>query len=127
MKLINVSNHNLTEQQKQDAMDTLGVTEFIDLQQDLKAKLGNLKPTDVYEVATEIKDFILNQGNDIIVHLAGFMDLVQWLIQELHSYNIKVVYSYTQRIVQEQIKDNGAIEKKVIFEHQGWYSYSYFM
>ena len=42
--------------QKKDAVEKFAIKEFVELPQELKYKLGNLSPNDVYPFANELKN-----------------------------------------------------------------------
>lgn len=121
MKLINVTNHTLNQEQIEDAK-RLGVTEFIELPDNLKAIWSNipadedikgvdkhLKPL-IEFLANEIKkdDLVLVQGE----HTATFLTIN-------YVYNLfgKAVAATSKREVIEVINEDGSVSKKSIFKH----------
>jgi len=118
-KMFLLFSHNLTDDQKKDAMTTFGVEEFLPLEADLQKIWSNI-PADLADVGgylTPIKTFVATHLNaeDVALiqgdfgatcHLAHF-------VRELGGIG---VYATTVRDVVEK-EENGVIVKTSIFKH----------
>jgi len=111
--------HFLTEEQKNDAIKNLGVTNFVSLPSPLQKKWGNiesdrelkkkLKPFIDYIVDNVTRDdYLLIQGE------AGIsFALVDWCL----ANGYQPIYSYTKRVVIEKEIEKNKVEKKSVFKH----------
>jgi len=118
-KMILLFSHNLTPDQKNDAMTTFGVEEFLPLEADLQKLWSNI-PADLANLNDYLKpiksflkevlnhdDMVLIQGDfGATCHLAHF-------VRELGGVG---VYATTVRDVVEK-QEGGVIVKTSIFKH----------
>lgn len=124
-KILNVSNHTLTQEQITDLKNKYGEIELLELPEDLKRFWSKLTPNNYQDICEDIDEYINNEFIDII-HLAGFTPAVVYLIR-INEYlidegEIKFIYSYSERISEEK-EVNGEVIKTSIFKHKGWYNY----
>lgn len=119
MRLFLIFSHTLTPEQIEDAQNNWGVEHFIALPEALQGLWSNVPP-DLASLKTylqpllewlekniSVRDLALIQGD----YGASFL-LVQWCWQK----NIKVIYSTTERVVQEVIEEN-EVKIKRTFRH----------
>ena len=126
-KMFVFMSHQLTEEQKEAAMRDLGIEEFVFLHQDLQEKFSNV-PTELKHLDEYVEPFLKfvfeNSQDDDVIFLAGEQGLVVTLVREfrtniLFGYRqlFKIVYSTTNRIVEEVINPDGIVTKKSMFKH----------
>lgn len=120
MKFLNVTNHKLTPEQLED----LRGIEVVELPEELKACWGNVTPFNYKALVKELNYYINKEFNasDMIL-VAGFMPAVAELVKILKDKEYNVVYSYTKRVADEKLNDDGTITKVSVFRHQGFYQY----
>lgn len=117
MKILNLSNHVLTEEQIAELKEK-GL-EIVELNPNDKKIWGQLNPENFLDVT----DNILEKHNDCeVFHLAGFPAAVTYAVQKLKQQNKKAVYSYSERNTVEK-NINGEIVKTAIFKHKGFFEY----
>lgn len=118
MKILNISNHKLTDLQLADLKDAYGEdVEIVELQS-LKEDWGQLTPFNYRSVCNSIIGFMKNEGINI-GHLAGYAPAVVYLC---NFKDFKFIYSHSVRdSIETEV--NGVVEKKQIFKHTGWFEY----
>lgn len=120
-KLLNISNHNLNQDQLLD----LENMEVIDLPQELKSIWGGITPDNRLDVIKSIYNWIIMQGDpeDTKIHLAGQMDCTHVLLTALQSIGYDCVYSLTERMSEDIPQEDGSVKKVMIFKHKAWIHY----
>lgn len=115
MRLINISNHKLTEEQKSY------FSEVIELPKELSEKWGQMSPKTAKSVIGEIIDLI-NDTCDYsdVIHVAGYPAAVCHIN---YMANQECVFAHSIRESQEYTAEDGSVQKKNIFRFQGWYRY----
>jgi len=119
MNFHTIFNHSLTPKQKQDAINSFGVTEFVQLPESLQTLWSNIPP-DLNDISTylePLKKYLQKviKLNDIVLVQGDFGATCQ-IATFVKSLGAKAVYATTKRDVVE-IKKGDKIEKKSIFEH----------
>ena len=117
-KILNLTNHNLTNDQITELQNVWGVTEFIELESDLKALWGQLTPYNYQEVCDVIIELIREQQIDF-VHLAGFFPAVTYV----NSRVLNCIYAYSVRESVDKVLEDGIIVKNSVFKHKGFFKY----
>lgn len=115
MKILNLSNHVLTEEQVKELKEK-GYTEIIELDVEDKKAWGQLIP-DTYK---EVCDNILAKYKTDAIHLAGFPPATVYVA--LKS-TVPCLYAYSERNCVETPMPDGSIDKRYIFKHQGFFNY----
>lgn len=123
MKIANISNHKLTEEQVEGLQKDFGAcfkdgVEIIELPEQFKEDWANLDPEDFSEVVLLIQDWMKDNGIKW-AHVAGFAPAV---IQMVVSRKFICLYSFSRRVSQEK-EINGEIVKTSVFKHVGWFQY----
>lgn len=113
MKLLNLSNHKLTETQLKEISEMR--CEVVELDQEDKQKWGQLTPDNYRKICDEI----LIKYNVEAYHLAGFPAAVVYVSNIMEN----CFYAYSERNSIEVQNPDGTVEKKVVFEHKGFYRY----
>lgn len=113
-KLLNLSNHILTEDQLNE-LEQMGY-KTIELQQEDKQMWGQLNPQDYKAVCNQI----LDKYKANAYHLAGFPAAVVYITKVTTK---PCYYAYSIRQSTETVQEDGTVVKKNIFKHQGFYLY----
>ncbi len=118
-KLFLIFNHTLTQAQKNDAISSLGVNEFITLPEDLQA-IWSAIPSElpsISEILCPIKDFIKSRAckNDFVL-IQGDFGACYELVSFCKEIGVTAVYSTNQRVSTETVVD-GIVHKTSQFRH----------
>jgi len=111
--------HKLTVSQEADAKDSLGVGEFVYLDQELQKVWSNVPPnlSDLKEYLEPIVEFLkssLRSGDVALVQ--GDFGATCYMVRVIKELGGEAVYATTKRDVVE-IRVGDKIEKKSVFEH----------
>lgn len=124
-KMFLLFSHTLTKNQKDDAMKSFGIEEFIYLPKDLQELFSNV-PNDLKKLSeylTPIKLFLKQYSKEgDFVLIQGDFGATYILVNFAKSLKLKAVYSTTKRVTQE-FEEDGKIIKKSIFEHERFRDY----
>ena len=119
-KILNVSNHQLTNEQVAELRNKWEV-EVMELPEGLKQMWSNLTPDNYKMVSNAIKGFAFDEENEIVMlHVAGFPAAVNYLCNE---YPGTCLYAYSERVSVDVPQDDGSIKKVSQFKHKGFYRY----
>lgn len=116
MKILNLSNHTLTEQQMIELQEK--GYEVIELDQEDKTAWGQLTPFNY----KEITDRIFSKYDVDCFHTAGFPAGVNYAVDKARKLNKISLYSYSVRNCSEK-KQGGVVLKNYIFKHEGFFEY----
>jgi len=119
-KMFLLFSHILTEEQIKDAKDTLKITEFISLPQDLQNIWSNISPEGNLEIDyfEKIERFLLeNKSYGDYILIQGDYGSVYYMVNWSLENKLIPVYSTTNRIHEAKIGENGAIINRHIFKH----------
>lgn len=124
-KMFLLFSHTLTKNQKDDAMKSFGIEEFIYLPKELQELFSNV-PNDLKKLSeylTPIKLFLKQYSKEgDFVLIQGDFGATYILVNFAKSLKLKAVYSTTKRVTQE-FEEDGKIIKKSIFEHERFREY----
>ncbi|MDX4038019.1 CRISPR-associated protein Csx20 [Aliarcobacter skirrowii] len=124
-KMFLLFSHTLTKNQKDDAMKSFGIEEFIYLPKDLQELFSNV-PNDLKKLSeylTPIKLFLKQYSKEgDFVLIQGDFGATYILVNFAKSLYLNPVYSTTKRVTQE-FEEDGKIIKKSIFEHERFREY----
>ncbi|AXX84688.1 CRISPR-associated protein Csx20 [Aliarcobacter skirrowii] len=124
-KMFLLFSHTLTKNQKDDAMKSFGIEEFIYLPKELQELFSNV-PNDLKKLSeylTPIKLFLKQYSKEgDFVLIQGDFGATYILVNFAKSLKLKAVYSTTKRVTQE-FEEDGKIIKKSIFEHERFRDY----
>ena len=128
-KLFLLFSHSLTEEQKQDAQDALGVSEFVSLPDDLQALFSNVPPE--LEELDDFLDPIVDWINDNAFYESDYI-----LIQGDYGATYSLVkymtgrgtfatpiYATTERKSVDTVQEDGSIATQRIFKHKRFRKY----
>ncbi len=111
--------HKLTPAQESDAKESLGVTHFVTLPEELQNLWSNIPPTleNLSDYLTPLKEYIINksQKGDIVLIQGDFGGCYE-MVNFVKSLGLKAVYATTKRDVVEKEID-GKMVKTSVFEH----------
>lgn len=113
-KILNVSNHILTDFQKEE-LKSLGF-EVVELEVEDKKSWGQLNPWNYKNVCSEI----LEKYQVEAYHLAGFPPAVNYFCLRTKK---ECFYAYSERKAIEKKDETGKMVKTSIFEHKGFFKY----
>ncbi len=111
--------HKLTSSQELDAKESLGVTNFVKLPQELQSLWSNIPPTleNLSDYLTPLKEYISNKSKEgDIVLIQGEFGGCYEMVNFVKSLGLKAVHSTTKRDVVEK-KVDGKVVKTSVFEH----------
>jgi hypothetical protein len=118
-KMILLFSHELTQDQKSDAKENLGVVEFIKLPIDLQNLWSNIPPEleELDNYLEPIKDFIKkNIQREDFALVQGDFGATCRISSFVKSIGATPIYATTRRDVEER-EINGKIVKTSVFEH----------
>lgn len=118
-KLFLLFSHTLTEVQEEDALNALGVNEFVALPEALQKLWSNIPPhlTKLDEYLEPLKEYIRSNANkgDVFLIQGDFGGCYE-MVNFVKSMGLTAVHSTTTRDVVEKTVD-GKVEKFSRFEH----------
>ena len=119
-KFLNISNHNLSEEQVAE-LKSYGVQEIIELPNCFKTDWAQLSPANYKEICEELKIFM--RENDIWdAHLAGFPAAVNYLcLKPLRGQSF--YFAFSERQSKEEVLPDGSVKKTNLFVHRGFFPY----
>lgn len=115
MKILNLSNHTLTDEQVKELREK-GYAEIIELREDHKKIWGQLNPSNYKAVS----DDILEAYTYDAIHLAGFLPATTYVALKT---KVPCLYAYSPRVCVETPMPDGSINKNYLFKHLGFYRY----
>lgn len=120
--------HSLTEEQKQDARESLGVTDFVKLPEDLQ-KIFSDVPPDLATLSEYLQPLLkwidaeANSPKDYIL-IQGDFGVTYYLVDYCKSMGLaKPVYATTKRDSIDEEQADGSIITKRIFKHVQFRAY----
>lgn len=119
-KLFLVFNHTLTEDQKKDALENLGVFEIVTLPEELKSIWSSISPDG--ELNLEQLDRITgwleknSKKNDYVL-VQGEFGAVFYVVDFAFYKGLIPVYATTEREYTQTVNEDGSVERKHIFRH----------
>lgn len=121
-KFVNLTNHSLTEDQKNDAINRFGITEFVEMPEDIKELWGNIPP-DLDDSGLDIHiqpilawlDEYLRNGNVFLIQ--GDYGATYKVVQIVARFECIPVYATTKRLAEEIKQPDGSIQVKRTFKH----------
>lgn len=111
--------HSLTDEQIDDAKDSLGVEEFVSLPESLQRAWSSAPPEleSLEEYAEPFYEFLLHRAKEgDFVLISGDFGLCFLLVSWCKSQNLIPIYATTKREAQE-IETEAGIERKSLFRH----------
>ena len=111
--------HTLTPTQEHDAKDSLGITDFVALPNELQSMWSNIPPTleELSDYLVPLKEYIRNESKEgDVVLIQGDFGGCYEMVNFVKSLGLKAVHSTTTRDVVEKTV-NGKVEKFSRFEH----------
>jgi len=121
-----MTQHNLQERQT-NQLEQMGQQIVSDDELDsLKEKLSNLKGNEsLKELSLQVIKTADRKGLDLVFPIGS--PLFYMVFSEVFNktkHNITLYFSHTMREVKETKLKNGEIEKKMVFNHQGFHIYT---
>ncbi len=117
MKILNLSNHTLTDEQMLELQEK--GYKVIELDQEDKTAWGQLTPHNYKEITNRIFDkYDVNA-----FHTAGFPAGVNYAVDLARKLNKQSFYSFSVRNCVEKKQADGTVLKNYIFKHEGFFEY----
>lgn len=118
-KMFLLFSHTLTAEQEQDAKDSFGVEEFINLPIELQTLWSNIPPelTELSDYLSPLKEYISNEAKkgDVFLIQGDFGGCYE-MVNYVKALGFRAFHSTTTRNVVEKESD-GKIVKTSVFEH----------
>lgn len=125
MKMILIFSHTLTDEQIDDAKNTLHISEFVYMPKKLQNEWSNIPSSidDMYNYLDQIQKFILNNSskNDYVL-VQGDFGATCSTVNFCKKNKRKTIYSTTKRQSKEIYRDN-TVEKISYFSHISFREY----
>lgn len=119
-KIFNVTNHIATNMQIDDAKQTLGVAECIDLPKNLKKSWSEIPPnTDsVVPFLQPVLEWLeLVASQEDVVWTQGEWGATMCVLQWCRVHGVRCVYSTTERVATESQTNEGVVTMTHQFKH----------
>ena len=124
-KLFLFFSHEITDKQKEDAKNNLGIAEIIKLPDGLQYKWSNV-PAELDTLAEYLMPFRewleKNSKDDDYILVQGEFGAVYFIVQWAKKNNLTPVYSTTERRSKEKVEGN-KVKSVKIFEHKQFREY----
>jgi len=119
--------HSLTSEQKQDAQDSLGVSEFVSLPVELQQMFSNVPP-ELEELDDYLRPIInwldCNSDEDDYTLIQGDYGATYSLVSHYKKLQYTTpVYATTERKSVDTIQDDGSIVTTRVFKHKRFRKY----
>jgi len=135
-KFINVTSHSLTQDQRNDAINEFGVTEFVEMPDNIKKLWGNVPPDLDDSGLDDHLQPLIAWLDDYLVEPDGSLSGNVFMIQGDYGATFKVVnivrglesipvYATTQRSTEEVKQPDGSIQVKRTFKHVRFRKYNW--
>lgn len=123
-KAIIVMSHDINEKQKEELINSLGVTEIETLSLDLKQKFSNVQIETYTRNLNEILEYLKNntQPEDILV-VQGQAGYQYQIVKQLQQLERICVFAFTERVSKEVVNEDGTTTKTSVFEHKQFIEY----
>lgn len=121
-KMFVLINHNLTQEQKSQALKVFGVEDIINIADDT---WSNISPSDeniLYVLNTYKKELMLEAEAGDILLVQGDFGATYNMINFAKNIGIKTIYATTKRVVQELIIDGKLVTRRE-FKHEKFREY----
>lgn len=122
-KLYLLFSHNLTPEQTQDAQESLGITNFVNLPEDLQRLWSNVPPDKNLELKgflQPIMNFILQDKQTNAKDYAliqGDFGATYAMIPFCKEQGVIPIYATTERKIETETLKDGNVQTKRIFRH----------
>ena len=124
-KLFLFFSHEITDKQKEDAKNNLGIAEIIKLPDDLQKKWSNV-PAELDSLAEYLMPFRewleKNFEDDDYILVQGEFGAVYFIVQWAKKNDLTPVYSTTERRSKEKVEGD-KVKSVKIFEHKQFREY----
>ena len=116
--------HDINEKQKEELINSLGVTEIETLPLDLKQKFSNVQIETYTRNLNEILEYLKNntQPEDILV-VQGQAGYQYQIVKQLQQLERICVFAFTERVSKEVVNEDGTTTKTSVFEHKQFIEY----
>jgi uncharacterized protein MJ1673 len=121
-KMFVLINHNLTEEQKDQALKVFGVEDIINIADDA---WSNISPSDeniLYVLNRYKKELMLEAEAGDILLVQGDFGATYNMINFAKNIGLKTIYATTKRVVQELIIDGKSVTRRE-FKHEKFREY----
>ncbi len=120
-RMLLLFSHALTEEQKRDANNSLGVSEFVALPDDLQYLWMNIPPAipQLADYLKPVRRWIKETGNhgDYVL-IQGDPGASYLMVNFAFSAGLIPLYSTTERKVEEEQMQDNTVKSKRVFKHK---------
>ena len=131
-KMVVIMSHSLTEEQRVDARENLGITEFIELSTELKKLWSNIPPElDMVGTRDYLEPIIdwcfylrkKEEPSELVFLVHGQPGAQTIVVNIMSDYIGLCYYATTKRVSIETAKPDGTVEKSSTFKHVRFVQY----
>ena len=128
-KMVVIMSHPLTEEQKEDARNSLGVTKFVALPEPLLGLWSNVPPDlnkeETREYVRPILEWCYAQGfgGEAIFLVHGQPGAQNTVVNIVNRTSGTCYYATTKRVYVETINPDGSVTKSSVFKHVRFVEY----
>ena len=123
-----IFNHSMTQDQIQDAKQSLGVNNIIEMPEELKKVWSQIPPApaSINNILDPIKEWLASSAKPLdYVLIQGDFGASYLLIQFALSHDLIPLYSTTARQAVESMQPDGRMKVEHLFKHQIFRKYGY--
>lgn len=121
-KMFVLINHNLTQEQKSQALKVFGVEDIINITDDTWSNINPADENILYALNTYKKELMLEAEAGDILLVQGDFGATYNMINFAKNIGIKTIYATTKRIVKELAIDGKLVTKRE-FKHEKFREY----
>ena len=121
-KMFVLINHNLTQEQKSQALKVFGVEDIINITDDTWSNINPADENILYALNTYKKELMLEAEAGDILLVQGDFGATYNMINFAKNIGIKTIYATTKRVVQELIIDGKSVTRRE-FKHEKFREY----
>ena len=121
-KMFVLINHDLTQEQKSQALKVFGVEDIINIADDTWSNINPVDENILYALNTYKKELMLEAEAGDILLVQGDFGATYNMINFAKNIGIKTIYATTKRVVQELIIDGKSVTRRE-FKHEKFREY----
>ncbi|SDD12850.1 CRISPR-associated protein Csx20 [Halanaerobium congolense] len=124
-KLFLLFSHEITDKQKEDAKESLDISQIIKLPENLQQKWSNVPANlkSLREYMLPFKDWLSqNASKDDYILIQGEFGAVYFIVSWAKNKGLQPIYSTTERISKE-VNDGERVKSVKIFKHKRFRAY----
>lgn len=115
-------NHNLTEEQKDQALKTFGIEDIVNITDDAWSSINPSDENILCALSAYKKELMLEANAGDVLLVQGDFGATYNMINFAKNIGLKTIYATTKRVVQELIMDGKSVTKRE-FKHEKFREY----